>query len=118
METVIAPIWPLVERERLTGLAGPVMILAPGQALEGVDTSPGEGVCVAIRPVAEAMKRVGSGWVKESLDREELVEPVLPMILSESALAMVLASSSHDPLDLLETVAGLGVPVTALGVID
>ncbi|CAN5880099.1 hypothetical protein BH23ACT5_BH23ACT5_05420 [soil metagenome] len=116
MESVVAPTWPLVNRDSLRDARGPVMILAPGQAPVELTTPPLDGAQARTRPVTEAMKRVADGRVVASIDRDGLVEPALPLYLSESTLARLLASNTDDPIDVLEVLAELGDPVTVLAV--
>lgn len=105
----------LVLEEALTGAdtrgAGPDEVLNIGGEVSG--PVPDGGIVVTVRPVTEAVKVVENGLVMGSLDRDRLLEAVLPLAIHRSTLRAILAQVDHDPIDLPAEVAARGGQVVA-----
>lgn len=115
-EIVIDGPRPQVERRRLEEAAAGsrqrvVITDRPGHHPSGAP--PRGGILVSTRPVDEAVKLVDGLRIAGSVDRSDLVEVVVPVVLDRDTLARILAGSG-DPVDVIAGVASCGGQVVAV----
>lgn len=111
IELIVPGDRPIVDRrvlEEATASEGEWVVITGGSGRRPEGLAPAGGILVSTQPVTEAVKLVAGGRVAMSLDRDDLAEVVLPVILSRSTLVEILAAGSEDPVDVVSRVAGRG----------
>jgi 2-C-methyl-D-erythritol 4-phosphate cytidylyltransferase len=112
-EIVIDSPRPLVERRRLEEAASGSrdwVVITDRSGHHPSGAPPRGGILVSTKPVTEAVKVVDGLRITGSVDRSDLVEVVVPVVLDRATLVRVLAGSG-DPVDVVAGVAACGGPV-------
>lgn len=112
-EIVIDGPRPQVERARLEQAAAGSrdwVVITDRSGNHPSGAPPPGGILVSTMPITEAVKAVDGSRITGSVDRSELVEVVVPVMLDRLTLLRVLAQSG-DPVDVVAGVAACGGPV-------